>query len=219
MQWVSDPEERKRIIAKMRGKPWHGVFDSGRASEMLKKYGFSPDFDLAEALSEAFWRHRISREKTPAALSESETERGAIDSLHSAVLLGMWKASNQNAYEKRTEKGRLYAANRWIRMQPKRPGRPLDLGTISLIRTLGAIYQDGTGKKPFITRSPGKGFRGSPYRFALEACDLMGVRLSESHLREMEYRSKGGSCKRKNQRATIQKTLSIDNIMISWSKI
>jgi hypothetical protein len=216
MHWVSDPEERKLITSKMRGKPWQGVFDSGAASEIMKKYGVRPDFDLAGSLSEAFWRYGKTREKPPTALSVSEKDRGTIDCIHSAVLLGIWKANNQKEYEKRTEKGRFSAADRWFRMQTKRPGRLLDLGAISLIRTLGAIFQDGTGRKPFVTRSPGKGFRGGPYRFAVEVCAFMGVRLSESHLREMEYRSKMVNCRHKNQQATIQNPTSIDNIMIKW---
>ena len=216
MQRVSDSEERKRILAKMREKPWCGVFDAGAASSLLMKYGFRSDFDLASALSEAFWRYRKSRRKPPAALSEAELKRGSIDSIHSAVLLGIWKANNQRDYEKRTEHGRLSAAHRWYRRQPKQPGRLLDLGSISLVRTLGAIYQDGTGKKPFVTRTPGKGYRGNPYRFACEVCSLMGVRLPESHVREMAYRSRTGNFGRKNQQVTIEKTLSIDNIMISW---
>ena len=218
MQWVSDPEERKRIAAKMRGKPWSDGIDPRLVAEIASKYGFTFGFDLADALNEARWRYRNRENRSPEPFSKSELQNSRIESIQTAVLLGLWKAGNKNEYTRRLRTSLPLAPAKRSFAGKKSPGRKLDYRTMSLIRTLGAIYQDGTGKKPFITRSPGKGFRGNPFRFAEEACAAMGIKLAESHLREMEYRSKGINRRHKEQQGTIQKSKTIDNIMICWMK-
>jgi hypothetical protein len=209
MEWISDPIERQKIIAKLRRPRWAGFFDETDAQSIFVKYQFRDEFNLADKLSEAVWRYQVFNDRRQKPFTQEELATGEIASIETAIHLGLWKAHNQRTHQQRTQAGRVSAAAKFFRNSNRKLGRPTDLRMVSFLRTLGAIYEDGTGNKPAITRSPGKGFRGSAYRFAVDVCLAARINLSEHHLREMEFR--------RRKRLEPKKTTSIDKLLIGWS--
>lgn len=209
MHWINDPAERQSIISKMRRTRWAECFDAADAHSIFVKYQFRYGFNLADKLSEALWRYQAFSKRRQQPFAQEELASGEIASIETAIHIGLWKAHNQRTYQQRTQAGRVSAAAKFFRNSNRKLGRPTDLRMVSFLRTLGAIYEDGTGNKPAITRSPGKGFRGSAYRFAVDVCLAAKVNLSEHHLREMEFK--------RRKRLEPQKTTSIDKLLIGWS--
>ncbi len=225
MHRIADPEQRKKVLAKLRGKPWDGLFDSTVAAALATKYGFKPDFDLAGALCEAIWRYGRQATAPMQPFSKSELDGNRIDSISTAVHVGLWKANNQRSFAQSSNRNccvvhakRYFEKSKRVEKH-KRGGRLPDSRTIVLIRTVAAIYQNGTGKKISLAHSR-YGFRGAAYRFLVDVCSEMNMRLTHTHVREMEFRSIIIS-RRKQKKAladSVNQHVSVDNIMFSWSK-
>ena len=190
MEWVSDPEERKKIVARVRRKPWTGFLDRSMVEVLASRYGFPASFDLTDRLSEALWRYgKRSSKQLGHPFSPNELEAGATHSMITAVHVGLWKARNPGEFEVRKERGgSVTAAAKAYRAVPRQRGRPPELWHFALLRTLGAIYEDGSGKKPSISRLKGKPYRGQGFNFACDVCQIANITLPIKHIREMEYR-------------------------------
>jgi hypothetical protein len=206
MEWVSDSEERKKIVAGMRRKPWTGFLDRNKVDVLANKYGFPASFDLTDRLSEALWRYtKRSTNPLGAPFTSDELKAEAPLSMITAVHFSLWQSNNKSIFSARQKRekafpdqgnfsvrrkrgGALAAAAKAHRAEPRERGRPLELWTVALLRTLGAIYEDGTQKKPSISRSAGKPYRGQGYNFARDVYQIANIPLPLHHIREMEYR-------------------------------
>lgn len=231
MEWVSDPEERKKIVAGMRRKPWTGFLDRNKVEVLANKYGFATSFDLTDRLSEALWRYaKRSTNQLGAPFTSDELKAEAPLSMITAVYFSLWQSNNKSIFLARQKRekafrdqgnfsvrrkrgGALAAAAKAHRAEPRKRGRPPELWIVALLRTLGAIYEDGTQKKPSISRSAGKPYCGQGFNFACDVCHVANIKLPIHHVREMEYRSRG-----RTKKIAGTSRQAIDNILILWSK-
>lgn len=215
MEWVSDPEERKKIVARVRRKPWTGFLDRNKVEVLASRYGFPASFDLADRLSEVLWRYaKRSSKQLGSPFSPNELDAEAPHSMITAVHVGLWKAGNRSEFEVRKNRGgSVTAAAKAYRAIPLHRGRPPELWHPALLRSLGAIYEDGTGKKPSISRSNGKPYRGQGFNFACDVCQIANITLPMHHIREMEYRTR---IRRNANTKAVGNPLN--NALISFSK-
>lgn len=217
MQWVEDPAERKRIMDRMRARPWSNTLDSDVVKSIRAEFLFDDSFDLLGELNAAVWRYRksTSPETKHTPLTKDEIQAGELRSLASAVALGLWKANNQHQFAIRQSlSSRLGAVARAARNERHAAGRKPDLAMQGLMRSIGCIYERGTGRKPRIGRAKNRIFRGRAYRFAVKVFELAGIQLSDQHIRLVE-----------NWKAPLRKSKtiedtspSLDSLIVSMSR-
>ncbi len=183
-------------------RPWNGVAPRDLADALRKQFAFREDFPLEDRLSEAlYWlKQRTTRFPTPEAgrrsyysKLEDSLNRGETTTMAAAITVGLWRMRNSREAVGRNENGIVRMALRGV-VKRKPPGRATDWARQSFFRSLGAIYEDGTGLKPSTAKSRGK-YRGKVVRFAETICRWIqsqegypAVRVGEMAIEAIAYR-------------------------------
>jgi hypothetical protein len=181
-------------IYRRSSRPWFNAYPEAKATAIAEEFRFPAEFDLADKLSEMAWRYLGRRRHTgrPRQIIDTElaaaVERGFPTSMLSAILIQLWKTANPRLAKTATERSSAAATCRAHRNMRGSPGAIPDLARLSFFRTLGAIYEDGTGKPPWITGFSTRRPRGTPYRFIVAVCEPLKMAIPQHFLGEVLYR-------------------------------
>jgi hypothetical protein len=186
----------KEAVPRYKSQIWKGVFPDSVARQLTTRYKLNPELiDLEDHLSEMVWRY-WRRSKLPAA-SRVKLARQELDNaqdneepktLYVAVLTQLWKTNHPSEARTRIGSALLVSVRRYHLMRGKKRGRITDLAMVSLFRTLGAIYEDGTGKPPHITKPGSSSPRGTAYQFVCDVCNILNIKVTPHYLQEVLYR-------------------------------
>jgi hypothetical protein len=117
---------------------------------------------------------------------EKARANSKIESVYVATLVGLYKARHRREAAARDAGSLVMAAT--LPNTERLAGRPQNFAKLSLFRSLGAIYEDGTGKRPSITGATTRRPRGKAYRFVCDVCNVLGVPITPRFLSEFGYR-------------------------------
>jgi len=186
--------QRTTTIYRRSSRPWSNAFPETKANSIAVKYGFPDEFDLADKLSEATWRYlgrsRLTGREDAIIHDELTNARDSksVTSMRVAILIQLWRNANPRLVRSASVGSSIAATLRSIRNAKKSPGAIPDLARQSFFRTLGAIYEDGTGKKPWIQGTWLSRPRGTPYRFICDVCSELQLNVTVAFMKEVHYR-------------------------------
>jgi len=170
-------------------RPWDGNFPSELAMQLKVNFGFRPDYDLEDKLSEVTWRFQRRLPMNEAIRqARTELEQARTDDIAPSLFLTLhsrlWALNNPEKAQGRDDAGIIRAAARDAARQRRRPGVPVDLRLTAVYRSLGAIYKQGTGKMPRVAGTSGH-FRGKGYQFAKAVCEHLKIPAEKKLAREI----------------------------------
>ena len=194
LMFVDEQGNYRKLYKETRntGNQWEGIVSEKFADELRKEFGFSEDYDVQGELSKAIWMYqrRSKKHDSPEKAIKSfreEFEKVKLDpdyeSMELIIAITIFEGNNKN----RTWRSKVAATRRELLNQNKMSGRAKDWTTKSFFRFLGAIYEDGTGRQPNITKVSSKP-RSKPYRFVKKVCDHFGINATTARLKELNYR-------------------------------
>lgn len=179
-------------------RPWDGIITQEAASSLAQRYGFKSDFDLRDRLSEALWCYqrrveahpdpdkavRVLRNDLQAALKRGSLPGAGLE--HALTgdrmkrllrkqlgvlipLAATRKLKSSEHPQTAQQRGAVRQAAREALKRKRRPGRAPKFVLRAFVRTLAAIYEDGTGKEPTSDYRRGGHYTGGCHSFIIDA--------------------------------------------------